>query len=66
MVKAGLGKDPLLRRPFSVHQASGDGRLQIYFKVVFDTDGSIGTAPVSLFTITAFLATKETVSKVVS
>lgn len=34
MVKAGLGKDPLLRRPFSVHQASGDGRLQIYFKVV--------------------------------
>lgn len=39
---------------------------QIYFKVVFDTDGSIGTAPVNLFTITAFLATKETASKTVS
>lgn len=39
---------------------------QIYFRVVFDTDGSIGTAPVNLFTITAYVGTKETVSKTVS
>jgi hypothetical protein len=39
---------------------------QIYFRVVFDTDGSIGSAPVNLFTITAFVGTKETVSKTVS
>jgi hypothetical protein len=39
---------------------------QIYFKVIFDTDGSIGTAPVNLFTITAYVGTKETVSKTVS
>lgn len=39
---------------------------QIYFRVVFSTDGSLGTAPVNLFTITAFVATKETVTKAVS
>lgn len=39
---------------------------QIYFRVIFDTDGSIGTAPVNLFTITAYIGTKETVGKTVS
>ena len=39
---------------------------QIYFKLVFDTDGSIGTAPINLFTITAFVATKETTSKAIT
>lgn len=39
---------------------------QIYFKVAFDTDGSIGSAPVNLFTITAYVGTKETVSKAIS
>ncbi len=39
---------------------------QIYFKLVFDTDGSVGSAPVNLFTITAFVATKEGASKTVS
>jgi dihydroorotate dehydrogenase electron transfer subunit len=34
MVRTGIGKDPLLRRPFSVHQTSAAGRIQIYFKVV--------------------------------
>ncbi len=34
MIRTGIGKDPLLRRPFSVHQTSSGGRLQIYFKVV--------------------------------
>jgi dihydroorotate dehydrogenase electron transfer subunit len=34
MVKAGVGKDPLLRRPFSIHQTSFDGALQLYFRVV--------------------------------
>lgn len=34
MVKAGLGSDPLLRRPFSLHQVSADGKVQIVFKVV--------------------------------
>jgi dihydroorotate dehydrogenase electron transfer subunit len=34
MVKAGSGKDPLLRRPFSIHQVLQEGLLQIYFKVV--------------------------------
>ncbi len=31
MVKAGMGFDPLLRRPFSIHQAEGD-EIQILFK----------------------------------
>lgn len=39
---------------------------QVYFKLVFDTDGSIGSAPVNVFTITAYVGTKETVSKTVS
>ncbi|MGB3225148.1 MAG: dihydroorotate dehydrogenase electron transfer subunit [Desulforhopalus sp.] len=34
MIKTGLGKDPLLRRPFSIHQTSDEGLIQIYFKVV--------------------------------
>jgi dihydroorotate dehydrogenase electron transfer subunit len=34
MIRAGVGKDPLLRRPFSIHQTSEEGELQIYFKVV--------------------------------
>ena len=34
MIKTGSGKDPLLRRPFSLHQTSVDGMIQIYFKVV--------------------------------
>lgn len=34
MIRAGKGKDPLLRRPFSVHQTTSDGHLQILFKVV--------------------------------
>ena len=34
MIRAGVGKDPLLRRPFSVHQTSSGGTIQIYFKVV--------------------------------
>ncbi|MDK9706711.1 MAG: dihydroorotate dehydrogenase electron transfer subunit [Desulforhopalus sp.] len=34
MIKAGKGNDPLLRRPFSIHQTTGEGRLQVFFKVV--------------------------------
>jgi dihydroorotate dehydrogenase electron transfer subunit len=34
MIRTGLAKDPLLRRPFSIHQTSANGQLQIYFKVV--------------------------------
>lgn len=34
MLKAGLGRDPLLRRPFSLHQVVSGGIIQIYFKVV--------------------------------
>lgn len=34
MIRAGVSKDPLLRRPFSIHQTSTGGRIQIYFKVV--------------------------------
>jgi dihydroorotate dehydrogenase electron transfer subunit len=34
MLRVGPGKDPLLRRPFSIHQTSDDGLIQIYFKVV--------------------------------
>ena len=33
-VKAGLGFDPLLRRPFSIHQIHADGSVQIVFKVL--------------------------------
>ncbi|SDO89896.1 dihydroorotate dehydrogenase electron transfer subunit [Desulforhopalus singaporensis] len=34
MVRTTTSKDPLLRRPFSIHQCLGDGSLQLYFKVV--------------------------------
>ncbi len=34
MVRLGDQLDPLLRRPFSVHQVSGSGTLQLLFKVV--------------------------------
>jgi dihydroorotate dehydrogenase electron transfer subunit len=33
-VKASQGFDPLLRRPFSIHQIYGDGTLQFVFKVI--------------------------------
>jgi dihydroorotate dehydrogenase electron transfer subunit len=34
MIRTGTGKDPLLRRPFSIHQTTSSGRIQVYFKVV--------------------------------
>ncbi|MGV1100611.1 dihydroorotate dehydrogenase electron transfer subunit [Thiovibrio sp. JS02] len=34
MVKVSDGHDPLLRRPFSIHQATADGMVQILFKVL--------------------------------
>jgi len=34
MIRAAAGKDPLLRRPFSIHQADADGHIQIFFKIV--------------------------------
>ncbi|MFV0438558.1 MAG: dihydroorotate dehydrogenase electron transfer subunit [Desulfopila sp.] len=34
MIRTSVGKDPLLRRPFSIHQADSSGHIQIYFKVV--------------------------------
>ncbi len=34
MIATGVGKDPLLRRPFSLHQTSSNGQIQIYFKNV--------------------------------
>jgi dihydroorotate dehydrogenase electron transfer subunit len=34
MIRTSIGKDPMLRRPFSVHQVLPDGQLQIYFKDV--------------------------------
>lgn len=34
MVRTGATKDPLLRRPFSIHQTSAEGGVQLYFKVV--------------------------------
>jgi len=34
MVRAGEALDPLLRRPFSVHQVAGGGLLQILIKVI--------------------------------
>jgi len=33
-IKAGGGFDPLLRRPFSIHQVKDDGSLQVLFKVL--------------------------------
>ncbi len=34
MIRTGVGKDPLLRRPFSIHEITEEGKIQIYFKVV--------------------------------
>ena len=34
MVRTGDGLDPLLRRPFSIHQVSAGGSVQILFKVI--------------------------------
>ena len=34
MVRCGEGMDPLLRRPFSIHQVTAGGLLQILFKVI--------------------------------
>jgi len=34
MLRTGPGRDPLLRRPFSIHQVLADATLQILFKVV--------------------------------
>ena len=34
MVRAGEGMDPLLRRPFSIHQVTEEGLVQILFKVI--------------------------------
>jgi len=34
MLRAGSGFDPLLRRPFSLHQVASDGTIQVLFKVV--------------------------------
>lgn len=34
MIRTAAGKDPLLRRPFSIHQADASGHIQIYFKIV--------------------------------
>lgn len=34
MVQTSSGLDPLLRRPFSIHQIDGQGHLQILFKVI--------------------------------
>jgi len=34
MIQTGAGRDPLLRRPFSLHQASSNGQIQIYLKNV--------------------------------
>ena len=39
---------------------------QISFKVVFDCDGTINTAPIMLFTISAYMAKKQTVSEQIS
>ncbi len=33
MISTAPGKDPYLRRPFSIHQVTSNGRLQILFKV---------------------------------
>ena len=34
MVRAGETLDPLLRRPFSIHKVTGDGKLAVLFKVI--------------------------------
>lgn len=39
---------------------------QIYFQISFSIDGSSNTAPVQIFTLSTYMAEKETVSKTVS
>lgn len=39
---------------------------QIYFRVTFQIDGSSNTAPVQIFTLSAYMAEKQTVTKQVS
>lgn len=34
MIRTSTAKDPLLRRPFSIHQTSTNGRIQILFKIL--------------------------------
>ena len=34
MIRSSTARDPLLRRPFSIHQADTDGEMQILFKIV--------------------------------
>ncbi len=34
MIRTSIGKDPLLRRPFSIHQVLPNDQIQIYFKEV--------------------------------
>ena len=34
MLRTGTGMDPLLRRPFSIHQVDASGNIQILFKVI--------------------------------
>ena len=34
MIRTSRGRDPLLGRPFSIHQADSGGHIQIYFRVV--------------------------------
>lgn len=34
MIRTGEGRDPILRRPFSLHQTSTSGRIQILYKVI--------------------------------
>jgi len=41
MVKVGADLDPLLRRPFSVHLATGRGEIQLLFKVVGKGTGKL-------------------------
>lgn len=43
MVRVQEGYDPLLRRPFSIHQATADGRIQILFKVIGRGTGIMAT-----------------------
>jgi dihydroorotate dehydrogenase electron transfer subunit len=46
MLRTGEGQDPLLRRPFSVHQVAAGGLLRILFKVVGKgTRGLAGLQP---------------------
>lgn len=46
MIRTGNGLDPLLRRPFSLHQASSDGHIQIFFKNVGRGTGILAHAKV--------------------